>query len=189
MARFSIHNNLTSQLVLPPPVSRIVAPGGTITADIPAASLEDAHFKDMINRNVIDVTPTNDPNMPDELEVANAQGVGFGFTGAATTTDATVTVVATIPVPTNTAYFIEAKILGRETVDSDEAGGYDIKGTFLNDGGVLAQVGATTADAAHETTVAWAVDFNVSGQIVQVRVTGAAATNVAWRCRGMIHSA
>lgn len=98
------------------------------------------------------------------------------------TTNATQTVAATLATKPNCAYKVSAMILAVETDDFDEIGDYWIEGAFLNDGGTLAQSGATrTMHTANETTLSGAVAFDVNDQDIRVLVTGDASTNLLWR--------
>lgn len=98
------------------------------------------------------------------------------------TTDANQTIAATLTTKANCAYKVSAMVLAVETADYDEIGDYWIEGAFLNDGGTLAQSGSTrTIHTANETTLTGAVAFAVSGQDIQLKVTGDASTNLLWR--------
>jgi hypothetical protein len=110
---------------------------------------------------------------------------GYSMSGAvynATTTDATVTSLVSISSSSDHIYHVTANVVATETVDHDEAASYTIVGTFRNDGGTLTQVGSTTTVHSEENTAGWNCTFDVSGVAIRVRVTGAAATNVNWRC-------
>lgn len=112
--------------------------------------------------------------MSSALNNRNLHGVGIN------TTDATETVAATIATKTDRAYHVLAQILATETDDHDEIASYIIAGTFKNDGGTLTQVGSTGEVYTAESTGSWAVAFAVSGTDIQIKVTGAASTNISW---------
>lgn len=112
--------------------------------------------------------------MSSPLNNKNLFGVGLS------TTDATETVAATIPTFTDRAYHVHATIVATETDDHDEVASYEIAATFKNDGGTVTQVGSTGEIYAGESTGGWAVAFAVDGTNIQIKVTGAAATNVSW---------
>ncbi len=112
--------------------------------------------------------------MSSPLNNRNIHGVAIN------TTDATQTVAATIATVTDRAYQVIAKVLATETADHDEIASYVLIAAFKNDGGTLAQVGATTDVSTIESTGGWAVDFAVSGTDIQIKVTGAGSTLVSW---------
>lgn len=112
--------------------------------------------------------------MSSPLNNKNIFGVGLN------TTNATQTVAATIETFNDRCYVVEAVILATETDDHDEVASYGRVATFRNDGGTLTQVGTTTSLWTHEDTGGWDVDFNVNGENIEIRVTGAASTNVSW---------
>ncbi len=108
-------------------------------------------------------------------------GNPFDFqVGDVNTANAATTTVATITTESDTSYTVYAKVTGTETVDHDETGSYIRVGSFKNDGGVLTQIGSTTALHTAEDTVAWNVVFEVSGTNILLRVIGAAATDINW---------
>lgn len=101
-------------------------------------------------------------------------------TGTASTTDATVTVMETIDMSTaDTTYMIRTEASAIR--DSGAEGAvYELKAGFRNDGGVLAQIGATSA-FFQEDDATWAMDYNINGTDVEVRCTGAGGKNVEWK--------
>jgi hypothetical protein len=112
--------------------------------------------------------------MSSPLNNRNLHGVGIN------TTDATQTVAATIATQNDNVYQVVAKVLATETTDHDEVASYILVGLFNNDGGTLSQIGATTNLSTIEVTAGWAVDFAVSGETIQIKVTGAGSTNISW---------
>lgn len=95
------------------------------------------------------------------------------------TTDATVTTLLLIPIEDNTTYHIEATVLAVRSGSSDRAS-YTFAGTFYRAGGSAIQQGSTTALHTVESDASWAATFDVSGNDVRIRVTGA-AMNIDWR--------
>jgi len=92
-------------------------------------------------------------------------------------------VALTVPTSRDKAYLIKATVTSLATDNFDETDAYGIVGLFKNDGGTLAQVGATGAlFTAIETIAGRDVNFNVSGSDVQLRVTPADATPLSWLC-------
>lgn len=112
--------------------------------------------------------------MSSPINNRNIFGVGLN------TTDATQTVAATIATDSDSAYQVIARVLATETTDHDEIASYVLVAAFKNDGGTLTQVGATTAVSTIESTGGWAVDFDVDGTDIQIKVTGAGSTNISW---------
>lgn len=92
-------------------------------------------------------------------------------------------VALTVPTSTDKLYAIYANVMAVATDNFDEGQLYGIVGLFLNDGGTLAQIGATTdVHAAIESVGGRDINFNVSGTSVQLRVTPADATPLTWLC-------
>lgn len=112
--------------------------------------------------------------MSSPLNNRNIHGVGLP------TTDATQTIAATIGTLNNRAYLVEAHVLAVNTTDNTQAASYVLVGLFNNNGGTLAQVGSTTNVSTIESNAAWDVAFAVSGTDIQIKVTGAAGTNISW---------
>jgi|SRR3990167_2584333 len=110
-------------------------------------------------------------------------------TGYVTTTDATVTTVLTITLDVSTTTLIEAYILGRRTGGAagaaEDGAAYLVRGVYKVIGGVATQIGLTQS-VVGEDQAGWDGTLNVSGQTVRVRVTGAAANNVAWKAETQI---
>lgn len=101
------------------------------------------------------------------------------------TTDATVTLVQSWNIPYGAEVVLHAVIGAKRTAGNGSAGdsnGFDIRGTFKNgaDGSAtVVQVGVTTK-VADEDVSSWDADFSVSGNLVLLNVTGAAATDITW---------
>lgn len=105
---------------------------------------------------------------------ANTRGV---YTN---TTDGTATVAATFTTRDDHAYGVTARITATETTDFDEQAFYIRYALFKNDGGTLALVGSITTTSTIESTAGWDVTLVASGDDIQVKVTGAASTNITW---------
>lgn len=118
--------------------------------------------------------------MSSPLNNRNIFGVGFNTTAALDPDTSAPWIAATIQTFPDRVYQVLAKILAVETEDHDEAASYILVGVFLNDGGTLSQVGSTTDVSTIESTGGWAVAFDVDGDEIQIIVTGAASTNIAW---------
>lgn len=98
------------------------------------------------------------------------------------TSDATVTTIATVK-PTNTkGVAIRAIIIGKDKATANTAG-YGLAATAKRQGGVTTLTGAVTVLWSHEDVAGWDAAIDVSTPDVRVRVTGAADTNIDWRCR------
>lgn len=101
----------------------------------------------------------------------------------ANTTDATVTTAATFDTRTDKAYQVVARISAVNTTTFAASAHYYLRAAFLNDGGTLAQQGATQSIAAALETAALAAadaTLDASGTQIRARVTGIAATNLTW---------
>lgn len=98
------------------------------------------------------------------------------------TNDATQVVALNVPTIDNSVYFVDAVILAIKTSDHSTAGTFWRQGSFLNDDGTLAQIGSTRTVATDNNTLggASAVAFTVSGENIQVLVTGVASTALTW---------
>lgn len=105
------------------------------------------------------------------------QAVGHIFE----TTDATQSTAVNIPTNTNEAYLVTARIIAVDTTDYAQAAGYTVSGTFLNDGGSLAIVGAVNDGGTDESDSNWDATLDASGTNIRVRVTGEAAKTITWR--------
>lgn len=97
-----------------------------------------------------------------------------------TTTDATATLLYSYAIPTNSAGRILVTIVGRKSDGSDRAA-YTKLASFYRATGDAAQGGSTeTIGTDYESDSSWDVAVDVSSNVLRVRVTGAAATTIAW---------
>lgn len=96
----------------------------------------------------------------------------------ATTTDATPTVIASIPVTAGSAFTIRATIVSKNGTSPTS---WDYKFTGYNNAGTLARSfdELTTSDVG----TAQVIDYTLTANVVNLRVTGIAATTIQWRCR------
>lgn len=101
--------------------------------------------------------------------------------GTVTTTDATPTTIAslTIPTTTDTAYFVEAKFLARDTGVAGTVASFIVRATFNNDGGTLSTVGTDLVYAP--PTITWTATVTTTGTDIIFQVTGAAGTTILWK--------
>lgn len=102
-------------------------------------------------------------------------------TGQVRTTDATPSTVVSITPSTNYTEELEINVVARR-VGAANSAGYKLLATVRNLDGVLAQVGATTVVATHETDAAWDCVVSIASPSANVVVTGAAATGINWNC-------
>tara|TARA_Y100000310_G_C20699561_1_gene828482 strand:+ start:5920 stop:7191 length:1272 start_codon:yes stop_codon:yes gene_type:complete len=96
------------------------------------------------------------------------------------TTDGTPQSVTLFTSENDTGIHVTVKVVGMETVDSDETASYVLHGTFQNDNGTLTQIGSTTSAHTAESTAGWDCDFSVSSPDIQITFTGAASTDINW---------
>jgi hypothetical protein len=103
--------------------------------------------------------------------------------GSVATADATVTTVLSEGFTGDYSQHVLAQVAADQTGGANSAG-YLLSATIKRAGGGLAVlVGATAALATHEDVAAWAATLDVDGATSwRIRVTGAAATNIVWRC-------
>jgi hypothetical protein len=105
-------------------------------------------------------------------------GGGGGITGSVTTTNATPTPLLTLaPAPSTTTVY-EATVAARKQGSTDAAS-YRIAGTFVEDSGVVTQLGTTNVVWSHESDPALNADFVIAGGAVQLEVTGQAPVGPA----------
>jgi hypothetical protein len=130
---------------------------------------------------------------------AQAAAEAYAHAGDAPTIDATITthdatanvVVATYTPAHNTLVQVEAAFVGRQQ-DGSNAKGRKATASFLTDGsGVVTQVGSTALGATQSTggATAWAQNILTDGTVVQIVVTGAAATDIDWHVAGDVMAA
>jgi hypothetical protein len=99
----------------------------------------------------------------------------------AQTTGAAPTVVwASEAMPTDSCWLFEVRAVSVQPSGGTERAAYVLLATFRNAAGVVGQDGATSAAYTQETTAGMGVSIAVSGQTVEVSVTGLAATTLDW---------
>lgn len=104
------------------------------------------------------------------------------------TTDATVTTLNLIPLADEHTYHIRTIVIGVKATGSSRAS-YEVTGTFYRTGaGSATQEGSTTVVHSAEDVAGWDATYDVSGNDVRVRVTGAAATSITWRSSSKVMS-
>jgi hypothetical protein len=117
-----------------------------------------------------------------ELDAIWANGLVRSIAGAITTTDATVTTAAQIDLQDNSATDLAVTVVGRSSTGASYRA--DLVGTYKR-----ASAGAPTLVGAAPTvqnerkdsgTTGWTCALDISSPYVRVRVTGAAATSIAW---------
>jgi len=97
-----------------------------------------------------------------------------------TTTATTGTVSPSVTLGDATTYHVEVRLTAVKS-DGTQRASYHILGTFYRTAaGAAVQQGATTVLHTVESDAAWTAVFDVSGNDVRVRVTGVAATTIAW---------
>lgn len=128
------------------------------------------------------------------------KAIGHRFSGAAaqaqakrehlydttTTADATPTAVLTVAIPTGCVVHIRWVMTGRQVSVVTDAATYERVSTFVNNAGTVTQIGTTSSLHTAEATAGWDVTTNISGTNVQLRGTGAAATNIRWECHAEV---
>jgi len=100
--------------------------------------------------------------------------------GTVTTTDATPTVAKSIALDDNTAYLVKSFVVGRGTAGAERAAAIIYGFAYRQSAGsaVLADAGTPFLS---ETDAGMDIVFSVSGNNLQVEVTGKAATTINWR--------
>ncbi|MFT3708044.1 MAG: hypothetical protein QM817_10345 [Archangium sp.] len=99
-----------------------------------------------------------------------------------TTADATVTTIATLT-PTNTkAETVIATVTAKDKATSNSAS-YRAVACVKRQGGTTTLTGTVNMQWTIEDVAGWDCTIDVSTPDVRVRVTGAAATNIDWKCR------
>ena len=120
------------------------------------------------------------------MKIIRAPGGGSGSSGGSaavttvSTTNATVTLIDTVPIPTDKVVKIIADVVAKKD-DLTEQGGFVKQAQFANNSGTVTKQGAT-GSLFHEAQAGWNVTFVISGTDVLIKVTGAAATNIDWKC-------
>lgn len=98
----------------------------------------------------------------------------------AATTNATVTVVRSIATAAGDKLVVEVQVGASDSTGAKYTG-RRILGYFANIAGTLSQLGSTyDLHTALESDAAYNVDFNISSQNIQVRVTGKAGDSLVW---------
>ena len=107
------------------------------------------------------------------------------------TTNGTITAIDTIPTVTDTCIMVDAQVVARRTGGTAGTAGdiaaYSRRAAFKNVGGVLTQVGTTTAVGTYESQAAWDCTIVTSGTNILVRGLGAANNNVTWHSTTAIY--
>lgn len=86
-------------------------------------------------------------------------------------------------VPANSCWTFSALVVAQQDTGANGAG-YEIKGVIRRDGGGAATlVGSITKTVLGEDVAAWDATIVASTNDLQIRVTGAAATNINWVAR------
>lgn len=86
--------------------------------------------------------------------------------------------VSPVTLQTDCIITVHAYVAGGQDTGAAAIGG-DIKGTFINNGGVVTQVGVTLSNV-QETFGGANFDFVIAGTTVKVRLTGLLSTNINW---------
>jgi len=107
------------------------------------------------------------------------------FGGVASTTNATVTTCGFYQMADNQTAVVTVTVAAHRD-NHTQGAGYVMVGAFRRSGGTVTQIGVTTVLSAREDNVAWDAILNISGTTVRVRVTGAAAVNIAWRSTAVV---
>ena len=115
------------------------------------------------------------------MKAIKGSGILGGAVTIVSTTGATTTTIDTIPIITNSGLLIQAKVVG---IKDDHAmkGGFKLIGMFANDSGTVTRQGFV-GNVFAQTEAGWIVTMVVSGTNVLIRVKGAAATNISWKCQ------
>jgi hypothetical protein len=101
-----------------------------------------------------------------------------------------VAVAESFETETGRFYCLKATVTAFDSANGDAAF-FDISALFSNTAGTAAVIGTPTITTVHATAgaAAWAVDVDVSGALIVVNVTGAAATSIAWGGGGVLYDA
>ena len=100
-----------------------------------------------------------------------------------TTTNATATVAVSVPMSNDSTTMFYVRAVGISTGGTNGAG-YAVYATYKKDGAAAPAIIGAFPENAHwkESDSTWGgIDFNVSSPVVQVRVTGKAATTIKWK--------
>lgn len=106
------------------------------------------------------------------------------FGGTLFTTDATpgtITAITTAAgVTTTVELYVNAYRTGGTSGSAGDSAGYIRRATYKNVAGTLSLVGSIQDGFTSEDQAAWDVTFAISGQLLQIQVTGAANNNITW---------
>jgi hypothetical protein len=94
------------------------------------------------------------------------------------TTDATVTTLDSFTLASGTAVTVSWLVAAIRS-DSTQGAGYSVMASFRNNGGAVAQIGATQVQSLEDNS-AWAATADNSGTTIRLRVTGAAGVTIQW---------
>lgn len=89
--------------------------------------------------------------------------------------------------PTDRAWHLWAKIAGFSTAGPAQQCSYVREALFANVGGVVSQVGVTSAVSTFETAAAADVQFLISGQAIALQVKDDGASTFAWKATVKIY--
>jgi hypothetical protein len=148
--------------------------GAQAAAGLALYAVGKGHFTDNVG---IGVSPDESLTVKSHASYANS---GHRLTTAAVqTTDETVTAIKTIALADNTTYIIKAMVVGREATNNRAA--YQLSGCFYREGaGVATLQGSVSTDFSEESNASWDATLAVTGNNVEVRVTGVSAVTVNW---------
>ncbi len=182
MPLVTISNRNSSQFMVPPPVARMIAAGGTISVNLSADELESDALTALVLSGDINVTVTKNTALPDNVQAATQEQVGgvLAYNDELTTTDDTVTTISTIPVPTNTTVLLQVAVVAKNATDASKGAAYLRAAAYRNDAGTVSIIGAAATPLTAEDTAGWDVTLVVSTTNVTVRVTGEAAKVINW---------
>ena len=118
------------------------------------------------------------------MKIIRQTGGGSGGGGAAvttvSTTDGTITTIDTVPIPTDEAVLISAKLVAVKD-DITKKLGIEIEAIYANNSGTVTLQGAVNYQHRQVPT-GWDVTFVISGTNVLIRVVGNGGDNVDWKC-------
>lgn len=95
------------------------------------------------------------------------------------TTDATVTTCGTVVLPAGKTTRVEIVVVAYKT-DGSQGASYKRAWTWRRTGDTVTAIGNQEGGVSQEDNAAWDCTLDVSGTSARVRVTGAAATTIAW---------
>lgn len=117
---------------------------------------------------------------------ALAQEMDFQVeTAKVATADGTVTTLWSKVVPLGTVISVDAQVVGLVSGGGGRATYNRQASAYRAAGNVTLGAASTTVGTDYESTAGFdcAIDVDTTTQTVRVRVTGAAATAIAWKCR------